>query len=67
MPPKVEAKMKEEPIEYKPSTSNFVHKGVKCSACGTVDIKGSRWKCLSCLDFDLCHDCYCQGKYKTGK
>ena len=34
-----------------------VHIGVTCDACKTQNIKGIRFKCRQCEDFDLCFDC----------
>jgi Ca2+-binding EF-hand superfamily protein len=34
----------------------YMHRGVHCEECGKV-IKGVRWHCLQCLDFDLCSIC----------
>jgi hypothetical protein len=34
----------------------YMHRGVHCEECGQV-IKGIRWHCLQCLDFDLCSTC----------
>ncbi|PIL31453.1 hypothetical protein GSI_06154 [Ganoderma sinense ZZ0214-1] len=34
-----------------------VHKNVRCDFCGKQDIKGTRYKCLQCPDFDWCNAC----------
>ncbi|KAI0673673.1 hypothetical protein C8Q78DRAFT_967789 [Trametes maxima] len=34
-----------------------VHKGVRCDHCGKRNMKGTRYKCLECNDFDLCEVC----------
>lgn len=34
-----------------------VHQRVTCDGCKQFPIKGIRWKCRTCLDFDLCERC----------
>ncbi|TBU25294.1 hypothetical protein BD311DRAFT_700421 [Dichomitus squalens] len=34
-----------------------VHKNVRCDFCGRRDIRGIRYKCLQCPDFDWCSTC----------
>lgn len=34
-----------------------VHAGVRCDGCSVLPIKGIRYKCTSCPNFDLCEDC----------
>ncbi|KAJ2894643.1 uncharacterized protein MKZ38_007368 [Zalerion maritima] len=38
-----------------------VHRGCACNACGTVPIRGIRYRCANCADFDLCETCEAQG------
>ncbi|KAI0800737.1 hypothetical protein C8Q74DRAFT_1238467 [Fomes fomentarius] len=56
------------PIQEKPSLSvespigqqendETVHKGVTCDYCGKRNIKGTRYKCLQCPDYDWCSAC----------
>lgn len=40
-----------------------IHEHVSCSNCKTESIAGPRWKCVSCLDYDLCWKCH--GKFHT--
>ncbi|TGZ79600.1 EF-hand [Ascodesmis nigricans] len=35
----------------------YVHRGVTCNNCQTVPIRGIRYRCVNCLDYDLCEDC----------
>jgi hypothetical protein len=35
-----------------------VHKGVLCDLCRVSDIQGTRYKCATCSDYDLCQNCY---------
>jgi hypothetical protein len=34
------------------------HVGVNCDYCAAKPIVGTRWKCATCPDFDLCDPCY---------
>ena len=51
------------PIEPKqpvflPPKDLETHYGVVCDNCKTQDFSGKRFKCTSCLDYDLCEFCY---------
>ncbi|KAI9826742.1 MAG: hypothetical protein M1819_007287 [Sarea resinae] len=35
----------------------YVHRGVTCNSCGTMPIRGIRYRCANCIDFDLCETC----------
>ncbi|KAI9733118.1 MAG: hypothetical protein M1834_003665 [Cirrosporium novae-zelandiae] len=35
----------------------YIHRGVTCNSCGMVPIRGIRYRCSNCLDFDLCESC----------
>ncbi len=39
----------------------YVHRGCQCNSCGTVPIRGIRYRCSNCADFDLCEACESQG------
>lgn len=41
--------------------SSYVHRGCACNACGAVPIRGIRYRCANCADFDLCETCESQG------
>lgn len=41
--------------------SAYVHRGCACNACGIVPIRGIRYRCANCADFDLCETCESQG------
>jgi hypothetical protein len=34
------------------------HHAITCDGCGQNPIVGVRYKCLSCIDFDLCTPCF---------
>lgn len=36
----------------------IVHRGITCNGCETRPIRGIRWHCANCADFDLCSDCH---------
>ena len=38
-----------------------LHFGVVCDGCGATPIKGPRFKCQSCPDYDLCETCLLLG------
>lgn len=35
----------------------FVHRSVSCNSCSVSPIRGIRYKCSTCFDFDLCESC----------
>ncbi|KAK6949081.1 hypothetical protein Daesc_009154 [Daldinia eschscholtzii] len=39
----------------------YVHRGCQCNGCGMVPIRGIRYRCANCADFDLCELCESQG------
>ncbi|KAK2073847.1 hypothetical protein P8C59_008093 [Phyllachora maydis] len=39
----------------------YVHRGCECNACGISPIRGIRYRCANCADFDLCETCESQG------
>ena len=43
--------------------STVVHAGIVCDGCEMTPIKGTRYKCLVCADFDLCALCESEGKH----
>ncbi|KFX93669.1 hypothetical protein V490_04738 [Pseudogymnoascus sp. VKM F-3557] len=44
----------------------YVHRGTLCNACGVVPIRGIRYRCANCADYDLCEACESQGHhYRT--
>lgn len=38
-----------------------VHRGCQCNSCGMAPIRGVRYRCVNCADFDLCETCESQG------
>ncbi|KAF9698953.1 hypothetical protein EKO04_003199 [Ascochyta lentis] len=34
-----------------------IHRGITCNACDEKPIRGTRWHCANCVDFDLCSNC----------
>ncbi|MCJ1332699.1 hypothetical protein MMC10_009393 [Thelotrema lepadinum] len=34
-----------------------VHRGVSCNSCNATPIKGIRYRCTNCVDYDLCEQC----------
>jgi Ca2+-binding EF-hand superfamily protein len=39
----------------------YVHRGCLCNSCGIVPIRGIRYRCANCADYDLCENCESQG------
>lgn len=35
----------------------YVHRGVSCNSCSVQPIRGIRYRCANCVDFDLCEHC----------
>ena len=35
----------------------YEHRGIHCEGCGQQPIRGLRWHCLNCPDFDFCSTC----------
>ncbi|KAI8372847.1 uncharacterized protein BYT42DRAFT_616052 [Radiomyces spectabilis] len=35
----------------------FIHRGITCNKCSVSPIRGVRYKCANCVDFDLCEMC----------
>ena len=35
----------------------YIHNGIQCAHCQNMPIKGQRYKCPKCLDFNLCEEC----------
>lgn len=43
-----------------------VHRGITCNGCDEKPIRGVRWHCANCVDFDLCSNCEATNShYKT--
>ena len=40
------------------SPSSVIHRGVTCDNCNMSPLRGPRWKCRQCPDFDLCGRCH---------
>ena len=36
---------------------SYVHRGVTCDACHAMPIRGIRYHCTNCVDYDLCEQC----------
>ena len=46
------------------ASEDDVHKDVVCDGCEMDPIKGLRYKCLDCPDYDLCKGCFNKGVHR---
>jgi len=44
--------------------SGVRHKTITCDACEETGLRGIRWKCTVCDEYDLCHVCYMFDKHE---
>lgn len=56
----IKAALKEQILKHA-----YVHEGISCVKCGTRPIKGTRYKCFVCSDFNLCEFCETQANEHT--
>ncbi|XP_009673068.1 dystrotelin isoform X2 [Struthio camelus] len=50
------------PTCYRLSATKMVSHQVRCRVCKDFPITGLRYRCLKCLNFDLCQDCFFTGR-----
>ena len=43
----------------------IIHRGITCNSCGQTPVKGIRYKCLNCEDYDTCSDCLEHDKHNV--
>merc|ERR1712198_772844 len=55
--------VKAEDVARTTTDTTVVHAGIVCDGCEMTPIKGTRYKCLVCADFDLCALCESEGKH----
>jgi hypothetical protein len=48
-------------LEKKAAQAQVEHEAVECDACEVNPIKGVRFKCSVCPDYDLCEGCEAKG------
>ena len=49
-------------LKSKPKGQNAIHFGYICDGCDMAPIKGTRYHCEECPDYDLCEKCYASEK-----
>ncbi|KAF1816857.1 hypothetical protein P152DRAFT_453475 [Eremomyces bilateralis CBS 781.70] len=47
--------------EEQAKNEGYIHRGIQCNSCEVKPIRGVRWRCANCADFDLCTDCEAMG------
>ncbi|XP_040608734.1 dystrotelin [Mesocricetus auratus] len=52
------------PTCYRLSASEMLTHPVRCSICRTFPIIGLRYRCLKCLNFDICQLCFLSGLHR---
>uniref|UniRef100_A0A673STM2 Dystrotelin n=1 Tax=Suricata suricatta TaxID=37032 RepID=A0A673STM2_SURSU len=53
------------PTCYRLSATEMVTHPVRCRICRKFPITGPRYRCLKCLDFDICQACFLSGLHST--
>ncbi|KAI4184399.1 MAG: hypothetical protein L6R41_004751 [Letrouitia leprolyta] len=43
--------------ENQSKKEGVVHRGVTCDSCHAIPIRGTRYRCMNCRDYDLCEQC----------
>ncbi|KAF2632853.1 hypothetical protein BU25DRAFT_329827 [Macroventuria anomochaeta] len=43
--------------EERARQEGVIHRGITCNSCDEKPIRGTRWHCANCVDFDLCSTC----------
>ncbi|KAK5943717.1 hypothetical protein PMZ80_004725 [Knufia obscura] len=46
--------------EEQAKRNGYQHRGVECNGCGMQPIRGIRYHCANCWDYDLCESCEAQ-------
>jgi tRNA(Ile)-lysidine synthase TilS/MesJ len=44
-------------VDMTPEEAEAVHEGIECDGCGAAPIRGLRYKCTICKNFDYCAAC----------
>ena len=43
--------------EDQSTRAGYVHRGINCNSCNQLPIRGIRFRCANCPDYDLCEQC----------
>ncbi|KAF2755504.1 hypothetical protein EJ05DRAFT_540227 [Pseudovirgaria hyperparasitica] len=49
--------------EERTKQEGVIHRGITCDQCDTRPIRGIRWRCANCADFDLCSYCEADNRH----
>ena len=44
-------------VQDRSHQEGFIHRGISCNKCHEEPIRGVRYHCLNCIDYDLCEYC----------
>jgi hypothetical protein len=44
-------------VQDQAQRESYVHRGVTCNNCQIIPIRGIRYRCANCADYDLCEVC----------
>lgn len=60
---KTQMNLNEEKYNIELNQNELIHKDIKCNQCNEENIKGIRYKCLQCQNFNLCSNCEAKNEH----
>jgi hypothetical protein len=61
--PKIPKPPSKNHIDKENTNNKITFADYRCDCCDTQPIKGTRYHCTTCVDFDICEKCYEQGDF----